>query len=166
LLQNQEPVNRLVKISSADLAVVVDEIFGTMAGMQLLPSDKVSKLDSPHGHVVAAVQIVGEWQAAVRLDISLELAHLACANLTGMEAGELSQQDVCDAAGELANMVGGGVKALCAHASRLSLPTVAVGRDFEFSLCQGKVIQALSFSHASGALTVSVIERQEAGTRR
>jgi hypothetical protein len=72
---------------------------------------------------------------------------------------------VRDAAGELANMVGGSVKALCAHASRLSLPTVAIGRDFEFSLCQGNVIQALSFSHPSGFLTVSVVEKQEAAPR-
>jgi len=155
----------VVNISRADLTAIVDEIFGTMAGMQLLPSEKVIKLESPNGFVVAAVQIVGDWQGAVRLDIDLELARRACANLTGMASDELSQQDVRDAAGELANMVGGSVKALCAHASRLSLPTVAVGRDFEFSLCQGKVIQALSFCHSSELMTVSVIERREARTR-
>jgi CheY-specific phosphatase CheX len=70
-------------------------------------------------------------------------------------------QDVRDAAGELANMVGGSVKALCAETSRLSLPTVAIGRDFELTFSQGKVIQALSFSHSCGALTVTVIEREE-----
>jgi chemotaxis protein CheX len=151
----------LVEISSADLTAIVDEIFGAMAGMQLLPCHKVVSLGSPNGYVVAAVQIVGDWQGAVRLDVSLELARRACANLTGVDASELSQQDVRDAAGELANMVGGSVKALCAHTSRLSLPTVAIGRDFEFSLCQGTVIQELSFSHAGGWLTVSVIEKQE-----
>jgi chemotaxis protein CheX len=151
----------LAEISGTDLTAIVDDIFGAMAGMQLLPCNKVVTFDAQNGHVVSVVQIVGDWQGAVRLDIDLDLARRACANLTGVEVSELSPQDVRDAAGELANMVGGSVKALCAHGSRLSLPAVTIGRDFEFSLCQGAVIQALSFSHGTGALTVSVIERQE-----
>jgi len=150
-----------VEICSGDLTAIVDEIFGAMAGMHLVPCDEVVVFAPPNGHVVAVVQIVGDWQGAVRLDIDLELARKACANLTGVEAGDLSQQDVGDAAGELANMVGGSVKALCAQTCKLSLPTVTIGRDFEFSLCQGSVIQELSFSHASGWLTVSVMEKQE-----
>ncbi len=151
----------LVEINSTDLTAIVDEIFGAMAGMQLLPCNQVVMFGSHNRYVVSAVQIVGDWQGAVRLDIDLELARRACANLTGTEADELSPQDVRDAAGELANMVGGSVKALCAHNSRLSLPMVTIGRDFEFSLCQGTVIQALSFSHLDRFLTVSVIEKQE-----
>jgi len=156
----------LVEISSADLAAIVDEIFGAMAGMQLTPFEKAMVSDSRGEYVVSAVQIVGEWQGAVRLDIDMELARRACANLTGVAATDLSQQDVRDAAGELANMVGGSVKALCAQGSRLSLPTVAMGRCFEFTLCQGTVIQALSFSHESGGLTVSVIQRQDPSAGR
>src|SRR5271170_4430263 len=117
----------VTEIGSADLVTIVDEIFGSMAGMQLAPSPTLIGFDTRNGYLVATVQIVGDWQGAVRLDIGLELARRACANLTGVEAGELSPQDVRDAAGELANMVGGSVKALCAHASRLSLPTVAIG---------------------------------------
>ncbi len=152
----------LVNISSADLTTLVNEIFGSMAGMQLLPREKVIPFDTQVGYIVSVVQIVGDWQGAVRLDIDMELARQACANLTGVDAAELSQEDVRDTAGELANMVAGSVKALCAHSARLSLPSVAIGRNFEFAFCQGTVIQALSFAHPSGALTVSVIERRDA----
>ena len=148
-----------VEVSVADLTMIVDEIFGAMAGMPLTACPAVAASDNERPHVVSAVQIVGDWQGAVRLDIDLEMAQRACANFTGVEPEELSQQDVRDAAGELANMVGGSVKALCAHAARLSLPSVAIGRNFEFSFCQGKVIQAQSFSHQCGVLTVAVIER-------
>ena len=151
----------LVEIGNAELATIVDDIFGAMAGMQLVPCQGVVGFAPGAEYVASAVQIVGDWQGAVRLDIALELARRACANLTGVEPAELSPQDVRDAAGELANMVGGSVKTLCAHSARLSLPTVAMGRDFEFSLCQGTVVQASSFSHSTGVLTVSVIERQE-----
>ena len=83
-----------------------------------------------------------------------------CANLVGLEPDDLSPQDIRDAAGELANMTGGSVKALCSPTSRLSLPSVAMGHDFEFTVAQGTVILQASFSHPCGALTVSVIEKQ------
>ena len=150
----------MCEIGSADLVSVVDEIFGSMAGMQLTASPSLIEFDTRSGYVVSAVQIVGDWQGAVRLDIDLELARRACANLVGLEPGDLSAQDIRDAAGELANMAGGSVKAICAPTSRLSLPSVAMGRDFEFTVSQGSVIQQLSFVHSCGALTVSVIEKQ------
>src|ERR1700758_1099459 len=96
-----------VEISSAELAAVVDEIFDAMAGMELLPCQQKAGFDRQDSYVVSTVQIVGDWQGAVRLDIDFELARRVCANLTGVDATELTQQDVRDAAGELANMVGG-----------------------------------------------------------
>jgi chemotaxis protein CheX len=148
------------EIGMTDLVSVVDEIFGSMAGLQLTASPITIQFDASTGHVVSAVQIVGDWQGAVRLDIDLDLARRACANLVGVEPCDLSAQDIRDAAGELANMTGGSVKALCSPTSRLSLPSVAMGRDFEFTVSQGTVILQSSFSHPSGALTVSVIEKQ------
>jgi chemotaxis protein CheX len=142
---------------------LVDEIFGSMAGMQLTASPTIIPSNTGTGYVVSAVQIVGDWQGAVRLDIDLELARRACANLVGLEPDDLSAQDIRDAAGELANMTGGGVKALCSPTSRLSLPSVAMGRDFEFTVSQGTVILESSFSHPCGVLNVSVIEKESGG---
>jgi chemotaxis protein CheX len=150
------------QISEADLVSVVDEIFGSMAGMEMTLSPSIIAFGVGTGHVVSAVQIVGDWQGAVRLDIDLELARRACANLVGLEPAELSTQDIRDAAGELANMTGGSVKALCSPTSRLSLPSVAMGRDFEFAVSQGTVVQQISFLHACGGLTVSIIEKESA----
>lgn len=150
-----------VAIDSAELTAIVNDIFGTMAGIELFCCPGTAAYHNGNSYVVSAVQIVGDWQGAVRLDIDMELARQACANLTGVDKADLSLQDVRDAAGELANMVGGSVKALCAQEARLSLPTVAIGRDFEFTFSQGTVVQALSFSHSTGALTVNVIERRE-----
>ncbi|HSY12425.1 MAG TPA: chemotaxis protein CheX [Verrucomicrobiae bacterium] len=150
-------------IGKADLVSVVDEIFGSMAGLELSASPTLIPFDKGRGYIVSAVQIVGDWQGAVRLDIDLELARRACANLVGLEPGDLSTQDIRDAAGELANMTGGSVKAICSPTSRLSLPSVAMGRDFEFTVSQGTVILESSFLHPSGTLTVSVIEKQGSG---
>ena len=151
----------MAKIGSEELAGVVDEIFGSMAGVQLAPSAALIAPDRNTGYITSAVQIVGDWQAAVRLDMDLELARRVCANLMDVDANDLSPQDIRDAAGELANMTGGSVKTLCAPTCGLSLPTVVTGRDYEFSLAQGTLVQASSFRHECGALTVSIIERQQ-----
>jgi chemotaxis protein CheX len=151
----------IAEISSEELTAVIDEIFGAMAGMELSPCATPITPLKRAGSVVSAVQIVGEWNGAVRLDLDLALARQACANLMGVGVDDLSPQDIRDAAGELANMTGGSVKALRAPTCGLSLPSVVMGSDFEFSLSQGTVIQAASFRHESGTLTVSIIEKQE-----
>jgi chemotaxis protein CheX len=147
-------------ISKDELVMVVDEIFGSMAGMQLTPCAAGAHPNQSTGYIVSAVQIVGDWQGAVRLDIDIELARQACAKLLGVDPAELSQDDIRDAAGELANITGGSVKALLAPTCSLSLPTVVIGQNYEFSLPQGTVVQESSFAHESGTLLVSIIEKQ------
>lgn len=147
-------------IGHDELVHVVDEIFSSMAGMHLAPSPSPVQFDRQKGYVVSAVQIVGEWQGAVRLDTDIELCRLVCSRFLGVEPGDLSPDDLRDAAGELANITGGSVKALIAPTCSLSLPSVVMGQNYEFSLLQGKVIQETSFLHDSGHLLVSVLEKQ------
>jgi len=147
-------------LSQDELIHVVDELFTSMAGLQLTPAPAPIRFDREKPHVVSAVQIVGEWQGAVRLDTDLELCRLVCSRFLGVEPGDLSPDDIRDAAGELANITGGSVKALLAPTCSLSLPSVVVGQNYEFSVLQGTVIQASSFLHDSGHLLVSVLEKQ------
>jgi len=143
-----------------ELIHVVDEIFSSMAGMKLIPAPSPLRPNQQNGYVVSAVQIVGDWQGAVRLDTDLELCRQVCSRFLGVEPGDLSPDDIRDAAGELANITGGSVKALLAPHCSLSLPSVVMGQDYEFCVLQGKVIQESSFSHESGRLLVSVLEKQ------
>jgi chemotaxis protein CheX len=147
------------EISKDELMTVVDELFGSMAGMQLTPCANVVHPNKITGYIVAAVQIVGSWQGAVRLDLDIELARQACAGLVGVDPADLLQDDVRDAAGELANITGGSIKTLLGPTCGLSLPSVVIGQNFEFSLPHGKLLQESSFSHASGILLISIIEK-------
>ncbi len=150
-------------IGKADLIYLVDEIFVSMAGMELTPVPGVFRLDKEHGYVVSAVQIMGDWQGAVRLDADLGLVRQVCARFLGVDAGDLSTEDVRDAAGELANIIGGSVKSQLEPTANLSLPSVVMGRDYEVSFLQGKVVQESAFSHASGGLLVSILEKEVSG---
>ena len=148
------------EMSRAELIAAVDEIFTSMAGMQLTPSEASVPSVKDGAYVVSAVQIVGSWRGAVRLDIDIELARQACARLLAVDASQLSQEDIRDAAGELANITAGSVKAVLAPTCTLSLPTVVIGREYAFSLPQGKVMEKASLGHESGNLLVSIIEKQ------
>lgn len=161
MLSTQETsVTMTCSLSQDELIHVVDELFSSMAGMKLTPAPAPFHFDREKPRVVSAVQIVGEWQGAVRLDTDLELCRLVCSRFLGVEPGDLAADDIRDAAGELANITGGSVKALLAPTCSLSLPSVVVGQNYEFSVLQGKVIQESSFLHDSGHLLVSVLEKQ------
>jgi len=155
-----EPATRA--FGQDELIQVVDEIFSSMAGMHLTPTAAPFRPNQQSGYVVAAVQIVGDWQGAVRLDADLEWCRQVCARLLGVDPDALSADDMRDAAGELANITAGSVKPLLAPTCSLSLPSVVIGQNYEFSVLQGRVIQAATFSHPSGNLLVSVLEKQDA----
>lgn len=160
LTRNTAPDSTTCAFGKDELIQVVDEIFSSMAGMKLTPVAAPFRPEQRKGYVVSAVQIVGEWQGAVRLDTDLELCRQVCSRFLGVDPADLSADDLRDAAGELANITGGSVKALLAPTCSLSLPSVVMGQDFEFSVLQGTVIQQSSFSHESGWLLVSVLEKQ------
>jgi chemotaxis protein CheX len=147
-------------IGKENLIYLVDEIFSSMAGMELTPTPATFHPDKIHGCVMSSVQIVGDWQGAVRVDTDLELARQVCACFLGVDAAGLSPDDIRDAAGELANIIGGSVKTLLAPTGKLSLPTVVMGQNYEVSFLQGNVVQESAFFHESGGMLVSILERK------
>jgi chemotaxis protein CheX len=77
--------------------------------------------------VVATVAISGAWDGRVLLSFSETAARRATAALLGSGVEDLNHDDVADAVGELANIIGGSVKSLMPQPAVLSLPAVAVG---------------------------------------
>jgi chemotaxis protein CheX len=76
--------------------------------------------------VMATVAISGAWHGRVLLSFSPVAAGRAAAALLGIEEGDdVSDGDVADAVGELANIIGGSVKSLMPQPTALSLPSVA-----------------------------------------
>jgi chemotaxis protein CheX len=115
------------------------------------------------GTVTSSVQIVGSWNGAVCLDMGTELARHATASLVGAEPAEISHDDIRDAAGELANMTAGGIKELLPDPCQISLPTVVMGTDFEFSVPQGVVVYRSVFKTQHGHFLVTLIRGESAG---
>lgn len=71
------------------------------------------------------VEIGGSFEGAVELTCSLPAARGIAAAMFATTVDDLDEAAVADAVGELANIVGGGLKGLLASPTSLSLPKVA-----------------------------------------
>lgn len=107
--------------------VIARDIFSSMidgeAGYLESWTGDLPALDDP---VVAWVGLSGPWSGRAVLRTESPTAHHLARALLGLpDDEEVSHADLVDAFGELANVVGGNVKALLPEGGRLSLPEVA-----------------------------------------
>lgn len=108
-------------LSTADLANILDEIWQTMvvAGSQA-PAPAMSSGAPLHAYV----SVTGEWDGDIVIACSMRIAQWVATQLLQIPIEEITSDDVSDALGELANVVGGAVKSLMPQPSTLSLPTL------------------------------------------
>ncbi len=140
--------------TTADIIALTREVCGTMLAV---PLEEVGPGTTPlPREVMASVQINGDWQGAVVLVCSSELAHAATAAMFDAEAGTTTQADLDDAMGELANMIGGNIKNRLAVACTLSLPTVVCGAGVIARFPGTKLTTDLAFALPAGTLSVQV----------
>jgi chemotaxis protein CheX len=106
-----------------DLISITDQVWESFLDPEgvnpLLPSIADGGLD-----VAAAVSVTGAWRGHVVIECSTAASHHAAAALLGVGDDDVTDADVADALGELANIIGGNVKALLPEPSALSLPYV------------------------------------------
>ncbi|MBN9610186.1 MAG: chemotaxis protein CheX [Actinobacteria bacterium] len=76
--------------------------------------------------MVASVSISGEWAGHLTIVAGQDCARKIAANLFRAADDDVSTAEVADALGEIANMVGGGVKGMVGLPATLSLPQVVL----------------------------------------
>jgi chemotaxis protein CheX len=75
----------------------------------------------------ASVSVTGAWHGHVVVACSTRIARMSAAALLMMEVDEVGVDDMVDALGELANVVGGNVKSTLPSVCAMSLPHVSSG---------------------------------------
>jgi chemotaxis protein CheX len=149
----------MIKSLTDELNSLASEVFSSMANTYLeLSGDAVSP-EELNGYIVSSVRVEGAWEGVVRLDMDIEMARATTARLLGAAEVDVSPEDIQDAVGELANMLGGGVKELMPQPSNLSLPSVAIGDERKSIIGRGRVTSECSFVAETGRLLVTVLER-------
>lgn len=94
-----------------------------------------------NGRVVCGfVQITGEAESVVSVRCSRTMAETIASSMFAIDANELSDEEIYDAIGEIANMIGGGVKGIASGENSLTIPVVAEG-DENVATVPGTTIQ-------------------------
>jgi chemotaxis protein CheX len=118
-----------VEVNENDLAEMVEQVW-----MSYLDPEGISPLiptydENQPSEVHSSVSITGSWTGHVVYACSTVAARHAAAAFLAMEQDEISQEDLSDVLGELANIVGGNVKAMLPPGCFLSLPQVMLAPE-------------------------------------
>jgi len=144
-------------IESNDVKQMASDIWGGMLQMELEP---VAEYFTTHDGIGACVQITGAWEGAVRVDCSKALAQIATSRFLAVTPEEVSIDQIRDAMGELANMSAGSVKPLLPPPCQLSLPTVADGSDYNFTVPHGEVLLTSAFRCGKELVRITILQRR------
>lgn len=118
-----------VEVNESDLAEMVEQVWESYLDPEgispLIPTYDENQPSEVH----SSVSITGSWTGHIVYASSTEAARRAAAAFLAMETDEVSQDDLSDVLGELANIVGGNVKAMLPPGAHLSLPQVVLAPE-------------------------------------
>lgn len=114
-------------VQAADLSEMMEQVWASYLDPEgispLIPTGDETQPAETH----ASVSITGSWTGHLVFASSAAGARRAAAAFLAMSPAQVSPAEVADVLGELANIVGGNVKAMLPPGCFLSLPRVAPG---------------------------------------
>ena len=144
----------VTQVSVEIVTQIVESIFVTMMDLEVSASET---LCIPAGdRVTSSVYLEGDWNGAVSIECNRQQACLFAGRLLAMDPPATVDDDVRDALGELANMIGGNLKSSMDANARLSMPSVIVGGDYELRICGSETRNRLAFQLDGGNFWVTV----------
>lgn len=131
-----------------ELFTIAQDVWSQVLGLELTQSsasDAAARRPSNPGetNIAAVIQVSGDMEMAVVLTCCSRLARKAAAAMLAMDPDETSPEDVQDAFGELANLVGGSIKNGLPGKNKLSVPSVAEGTRVSLRMAGGNLVQHL-----------------------
>jgi chemotaxis protein CheX len=140
-----------------DLRVIAEQVWSSYLDVD--GSSPLLPVPAPDStlHVTASVSVTGAWRGHVLVSCSEAASRNAAAALLGIELDEVTEDDIADALGELANIIGGNVKSLLPEPCALSLPHVHIEGASGKYPASTEVCQ-LNGTWLNESVTVSVLE--------
>lgn len=115
------------------IAEITKGVFSTMVMLDVVDETPLEEpVLSFHETVTSMVGLAGSHSGIIAIHCPKKLALMVTSNMLGMDVTEVDE-DVNDAMGEIANMVGGDVKHIFSPKGadiNLSIPTVIYGSDY------------------------------------
>jgi len=155
-------------MSEHDLREIIDQVgditqtvWTSLFDASLREVDPSSPTRRPARTITSCVQIAGPCESAVTVECSTELGRRVASKFFDMPESDATLDEVRDAMGEIANMVGGNLKGLLPGPSRLSLPSVTEGADYTVDIRGAKELRRFCFLAGEEPLVVRVLERED-----
>jgi chemotaxis protein CheX len=111
------------EVAPARLVEIAQNVWQMVLGFRLRPVESDPRRPEAQDLMLARVSISGAWQGELTLGCSTEVARRAAAAMFGKLPKDANPEEIRDALGELANMVGGNFKTALKGDCRLSVPT-------------------------------------------
>lgn len=143
----------------ATIAQIVCDVFETMLRYEITECDE--DYSNRHTVVTAAVFFAGLWKGAAILECSEAEACFFCNRLMGIPIPPHIDDDVRDALGELANMIGGNLKSVLPRGVSLSMPSVLEGSAYAYRICGSNQTSRFAFRGEAGVLWVTLVQMRE-----
>lgn len=145
--------------ATVDLARIAEDIWAAILGQQLRPYPGEPSFGADERVVTGIVQITGDFEGAVSVQLPEDAARASAAQMFAMEPDEISEEEVSDTVGELANMTGGNVKSTLGGSCQLSLPSVTTGRDYYVSVPGTQVHERIGLVGDGSVVILTMLER-------
>jgi chemotaxis protein CheX len=110
------------------------EIFSTMIMMEINLEEMQENLGSLTNTITAMIGLAGTHKGVLAVHFPYEVAMAITSSFLMMDVTEVNE-DVHDAMGEIANMLGGNVKTILSEKGRdidLSMPSTICGSEYSF----------------------------------
>jgi chemotaxis protein CheX len=147
------------------LGDIVRHVFQTMMCLDVTDRDGAEPPPTAGTSYTAAIYLTGLWNGAVMFDCGGVEAAEWTGRLLGIAAAECTRDDIHDALGELANMIGGNLKSSLPHGEGLSMPSVVAGRDYALRVCGAAVLLERAFTTEVGGFRVSLLQMNQGEAR-
>lgn len=156
-----EQATEAAGLADGDIVQIASDVWGSFLGMSLEQigwpdGDAPGALPGTGPCLTACVTISGEWNGTVMLHGREPLATGAAAAMFDADPAGLGEDEVADAFGELANMVGGNIKSLLPAPSALSVPAVTGGDGYHVRVPHGTLSNRVALHCDAGVLLVTV----------
>jgi len=135
------------------------EIFSTMVMMDIsVENDEVEGSGKLQDTITGVIGLAGIHKGVLAVHIPYPVALAITSNFLGMDVNEINE-DVEDAVGELANMLGGNIKTVLTENGRdidLSLPSTISGSSYNFQPSKDVIKIVVEFGTSNGHFLVEL----------
>lgn len=134
------------------------EIFSSMIMMEIEVVEKTTPDNVLEDSISGIIGLAGLRKGVLAIHLPNTVAMAITSNFLGMDVTEINE-DVEDAVGELANMLGGNVKTILSEKGRdieLSMPSTITGKKYDFQTTKDAERYIIPFDADVGRFTVEL----------